>query len=152
MPTYKLSLHFRKPWNKHNSQTVRNVTLMNIYKLSEVNYILFWYLPIFQNSFFRTLNQFVSIRIECMLNDIGHIVPKKEKRGEWDISKLNQNVKFSWVQSVEDRHYWFCEWHVSVEWGEQKNVNGISIYAEENSWCQCWRCYIAQFLFEIKCI
>ena len=77
------------------------------------------------------LNIIVSILIEFLLNDIGHIAPKKEKRGEWDISKLNQNVKFSWVQSVEDRHYWFCEWHVSVEWGEQKNVNGISIYAEE---------------------
>ena len=79
----------------------------------------------------RFPNKIVSIIIEFLLNHIGHIVPKKEKRGEWDISKLNQNVKFSWVQSVEDRHYWFCEWHVSVEWGEQKNVNGISIYAEE---------------------
>ena len=43
----------------------------------------------------KYLNKTVSILIEFLLNDIGHIVPKKEKRGEWDISKLNQNVKFS---------------------------------------------------------
>ena len=67
------------------------MVLSNLYQFSNypktIHNLVVWIL--------RFLNKIVSILIEFLLNHIGHIVPKKEKRGEWDISKLNQNVKFS---------------------------------------------------------